>query len=127
MALGELTKQFAKQAISDQVTDLLDSGKPKQPESLGQIILAQVQAMQRACKEDQELAVLFNAGSETIRVVELYVPSAQLLVLTGHDPNRNLTRIISTPESIQLVCKVLTVQAGATPSRINFLLPKPKA
>lgn len=99
MALGELTKQLAKQAISDQVTDLLEPSKSKtaQPESLGQIIVGQVQAMQRACKEDQELAVLYNAGAETIRIVELYVPSSQLLVLTGHDPSRNLTRIISSP------------------------------
>lgn len=128
MAFGELTKQFAKQALTDQVSDLLDT-KPKAPpppETVAGIILGQVQAMQRACKEDQELGVYAYAGPEVIRVIELYMPVPQMLVLTGHDTNRNLTRIISAGDIVQLTCKVLKVQSGAQPVRVNFLVPKAK-
>lgn len=126
MALGEITKQLATQAIGD----LLDSEKtpapsPGQPEKLHTVILGQVQAMQKALKEDQELVVLFTAGAETIRVLEIIVPSPQIFVLSGIDPQKNTTRIISPVASTQLVCKVMRVQAPAKPTRVGIILPKP--
>ncbi len=124
MALGEFTKQFAKQALSEQVTDLLDPARPPKPqaaESVAVSILNQIQAMQRACKEDQELTVLFHTGQEMIRIVEVYLPSTQLIVLTGLDANRNLTRVITPPDATQLVCKITKVQPGIAPARINLI------
>jgi len=61
-----------------------------------------------------------------LRVLEFYAPSAQLLVMTGIDTDRNVTRVISPIEAVQLVCKVMSTQAGAKPARINFINPKPK-
>ena len=127
MALGELTKQIAKQALTDQVSEIFDPKQPAKtagPENLALTILGQIQAMQKACKEDQELLAFYHAGAESIRIVEVYVPSPQLLVLTGFDPRNNLTRIISPVQSAQVVCKIVKLNPGTTPSKINFITPK---
>ena len=124
MALGEIAKQLAQQALVDQVAP--KPATPAQPESVGAIMLGQVQAMQRACKEDEELVVLFRSGPETVRVLEFIVPSWPVLVLAGLDDVKNTTRVVTTPESVQLVCKVMKVQSPGKPARVNFRVPKPK-
>ena len=128
MAFGEITKQLAQQALGNTITEALE-GKPApvQPETVGGTMLAQIQAMQRALKPEEELVVLYRSGAEAIRVLEFYAPSLQVLVMTGLDQNKNVTRIVSTPESLQLVCKVMRAHAPAKPIRINFITPKPKA
>lgn len=129
MALGEFTKQLAQQAIGNQVKDLLETpAVAPAPEGIGPTIFTQVQAMQKALKEDQELVVLFHSGAETIRVVEFFAPSWQVAVLTGLDANKNVTRIVSPFESLQLICKPMrSAPAPAKPLRINFIAPKAKA
>ena len=121
MALGDLTKQLVLDAMrqpdSPPVAD--SSG------NVGATILGQVQAMQKALKDDQELVVLCSAGGETLRVLEFFLPSWQVAVLTGVDSGKSISRVISPVESLQLVCKV--VKAAAKPTRINFFTPKPKA
>lgn len=119
MALGEITKQLALQAIGNAA-----AGPAAQPESLGAAITAQMQAMQKALKDDQELLVLCQASGETVRVLDVYVPTWQVFVLTGSDANRNTTRIISPPEVLQLICKVVKAPVGAAPHRIQFKTPK---
>lgn len=131
MAFGNLTKQLAAQALGNTVDSVLDSrgekqSPPAQPENLCAIIVGQIQAMQKALKEDQELMVLCQPGGERIRIFEVYVPSPQILVLSGTDSEKNMTRIISPGQSIQLVCKVMKVQPGAKPTRVSFIAPKPK-
>lgn len=118
MALAEITKQLALQAIGNATAP-----SPAQPEHLGTAILGQIQAMQKALKEDQELLVLCHAASETVRVLEFYVPSWQVFILTGLDSNRNVTRVIAPAESLQLVCKVIKAP-GTPPNRIVFKIPK---
>ena len=120
MALGELTKQLAMQAIGNAATPT-----PAQPETLGAAILGQIQAMQKALKEDQELLVMCQAGAESVRVLEIFVPSWQIFILAGVDANRNTTRIISPAEALQLVCKVIKAPPGPQPNRIIFKTPKP--
>jgi hypothetical protein len=141
MALAQLGKQLAQQMVGEKMKDVMDSlrppdmakildpqklEKPAPPaagETLGSIIMGQIQAMQRACKEDQELVVLCSAGLEVLRVLEFYSPAPQVLVMTGIDTDRNITRVISPVGAAQLVAKVMSVQPGAKPARINF---KPK-
>ena len=124
MAIGEIGRQLATQAIGD----LLDSEKPAtnpgQPEKLYAAILAQVQAMQKALKEDQELVVLFNSGTESIRVFEIFVPSPQVLVLSGIDSQKNTARVILPVASAQLICKVVRIQPPARPTKVGIVLPK---
>ena len=144
MALAQIGKQLAQQMVGDKIQDVMDSLRPpdaakildpakqeKPPaaapgENLGTVIVGQIQAMQRACKEDQELVVLCTAGHETLRILEFFAPAPQVLVMTGIDTERNITRVILPVGAVQLVCKVMSVQAGGKPARINFINPKPK-
>src|ERR1700676_3781075 len=103
MGLGEITKQFAKEAIESQVKDVLSipetpaaekPGVPAAPEPVGATIIRQVQAMQAALKENEELVVLFHTGQETLRVLDVFQASPQVIVLAGFDAEKNITRIV---------------------------------
>lgn len=124
MALGDLTKQIAQQALLSATTK--EPAGPPPPDHVCAIILGQIGAMQKALKEDEELVVLFHNGAERIRVMEIFAPSRQVAVLSGTDPDRNLTRVISAVESLQLVCKVMKVAPGAKPVRVSLVTPKQK-
>jgi hypothetical protein len=142
MALGEIAKQIAGQALKAPVKDVLDSLRPPDAsqvseavknarpaaasgENVGTIVLGQIQAMQRALKEDEELLVLLHNGLETMRVMEIYVPSWSVAVLSGIDSDRNLTRVIAPVESLQLICKVMKAPTGAKPVKVAVIAPKP--
>lgn len=128
MALVELGKQLAQQAITDAITGK-DKEKEKEPASApgtGMVIFGQIHGMQKALKEDEELVVMFQSGVERVRVMEIFLPSPHVAVLTGTDANRNLTRLISPVDALQLLCKVMKVAAGAKPMRVNLVTPKPK-
>jgi hypothetical protein len=57
-------------------------------------------------------------------VLEVYAPSWHVLVLTGMDPDRTVTRVISPVESVQLVCKPIAAAPGTKPTKIRFVTPK---
>jgi hypothetical protein len=128
MALSEFTKQIAQQAILSASSK--DPGPASQqsapPENLMAVFLSQVSAMQRALKEDEELAVWYQNGPERIRVMEIFAPSRQLAVLSGIDAERTLTRVIAAADSLQLVCKVMKASPGSKASRVALITPKPK-
>ena len=121
MALGDLTKQLASQAIRNAVNP---PAAPPRPDNAGTAILAQVQAMQKALKEDEELIVLWHAGGETVRVLEFFFPSWRVAVLTGVDKDKAVTRVIAAAESLHLVCKVSKAAPPAAPARIKFVTPR---
>ena len=81
--------------------------------------------MQKALKPDDELVVLLSAGNETVRVLEIYAPSWQVIVLTGVDSEKNVTRVISNADHLQLVCKVMKSRTPEKPIRIGITTPKP--
>jgi hypothetical protein len=127
MALGDLTRQIAKEALLSATS----SAPKEQPataaaptENLGATIFSQIQAMQKALKEDEELVVLYAGGAERIRVLEIFLASRNIAVLTGPDSERSLTRVISPIAALQLVCKVARTPAGAKPVRVNLVTPK---
>jgi hypothetical protein len=125
VALVDLTKQLAGQAL--RAKDAIDAIRPADQapaEDLCAVVLGQVQAMQRALKEEDELQVLCSAAGETVRVLEVFVPSPNVVVLTGIDTNRGVARVISHIEAVQLVCRVVKVQPPARPARISFIVPK---
>jgi hypothetical protein len=130
MALSDLTKQFAEQAIRNVASKA--AAPPPQVDNLGAAILGQVQAMQRALKEDEELVVLLTAGGAVLRVLEFFLPSWQVAVVTGTDSDRpdqndkNVTRVVSPVALLQLVCRVVKVPPPGKPGRIGFVAPKPK-
>jgi hypothetical protein len=126
MALGEFTKQIAQQALMNATTKepAAPAPAPPQTENIGAVILGQVAAMQKALKEDEELVVTFQSGAERIRVLEIFTPSRHLAVLSGQDADRNVTRVISPVDALQLVCKVMKAPAGAKPVRVGLVIPK---
>ena len=73
--------------------------------------------MQKALREDDELVVLFPAGGEMIRVLEIFLPTKALVILSGLDAQRNTTRVVSPVDAVQLVCKVVKVAPSAKPTR----------
>jgi hypothetical protein len=144
MAFGNIGRVIAGQAIESTKKNVLDAlrvpetgktaekiqaDRPAAPpggENIGAVILGQIQAMQRAMKEDQELVVLFETGGETLRVLEIFVPSPRVFVLAGIDAEQNVTRVVIPAESAQLVCKIMKVAPDAKPIRVNVLSPRPK-
>jgi hypothetical protein len=135
MTIGSLGKALANQAMETTKNTVMDAVRPSDPakpaeakplpQDTGAIIIGQIQAMQRPLREDQELIVTFRAGNEMLRIKEIFVPSAQVLVFAGVDEEGNVTRVIAPVETAQVVCKVLPVAAGASPVRVNVLTPKP--
>lgn len=130
MALVELGKQLAQQALADAIT-----GKEKDKEaapaasgapSTGLVIFGQISAMQKALKEDEELVVLFQSGVERIRVREIFLAAPAVAVLTGADATGNLTRAIVPVDALQLLCKTMKAPAGARPLRVSLVTPRPK-
>ena len=125
MSLGDLTKQLAVQALT--TPDKPKAAETAPPgEGSGPAILTQLQAMQKALKDDEELVVLFRYGGETIVVREVYFPTWQVAVLGGVDPNKSTTRVISPADALQLICKVAKVPAGNKAYRVGLIAPRPK-
>lgn len=122
MALADLTKQLAQQAILS-ATEKKEE-RPALSDNVGSILLGQIHAMQKALKEDEELAVWYSGGAEKIRVMEIYFPSWKLAVLSGLDAERTLSRVVAPVESVQLIAKVVKVPAGAKPARVGLVAPK---
>src|SRR5580692_2302624 len=122
MTIGSIGKALANQAIESTKNSVLDtvrtpdpprSTEPHKPAAVssdtGAAIVAQIQAMQRPLKEDQELAVLFRAGDEMLRVNEIFVPNPEVLVFAGVDSQGNVTRVISPVNAALVVCRILTL------------------
>jgi hypothetical protein len=126
MALADLTKQLAKEALLSATADPPPVAPPPGTDSMGNIILGQIHAMQKALKDDEELALWFGSGAERIRVLEIYLPNWKLAVLTGYDSERTLSRVISPVDALQLVAKVVKAPAGAKPGRVGLVAPKTK-
>ena len=125
MDLGGITKQLAAQALASATQE------PAAPStaagtSTGVVILNQIGAIQSSLKEDEELMVVWQSGAEKIRVLEIYLPSPQVAVLTGLDGNRALARVISAVEALQLTVRTVKVQGGAKPVKVGLVVPKPK-
>src|ERR1039458_9927644 len=119
MAFADLTKQLAQQAILSATKDPpAATSAPGEP--AGKVILAQLALMQRALKEDEELIVLFHAGGERIRVLEVFLPSPEVAVLSGTDANR------APAQSIELLCRTVKVPPPARPARVTLVVPKAK-
>ena len=125
MAFVDLTKQLAKEAFLSATKD------PPAPlaapaDNVGAIIFGQIHGLQKALKDDEELVVWFINAGEKLRVMEIFLASPKVAVLSGHDAERNLTRVISPVDALQLVAKVMKTPPGAKASRVGLIMPKGK-
>jgi hypothetical protein len=125
MAFVDLTKQLAQQAIQSAMQDPPPAAAAP-ADSPGAVMLNQVGAMQKALKDDEELVIHLQCGAEKIRVMEIFLPSPHVAVLTGIDANRVMTRVVSAVAALQIVVRTGRVQAGAKAVRINLVMPKSK-
>ena len=139
MALADFGRALTNQALDTAKGSMLDAikggpdAKPQAPapspgpapESVGAVMLAQIQGMQKALKDDQELVVQFRSGEEMLRIVEIFVPSPQVFVLSGNDGQQRLTRIVAPAATVQLICKVLRVAPGVNPVRLKIMTAAP--
>jgi hypothetical protein len=121
MAFVDLTKQLAQQALLSATQEPVAA-----PENSGAVMLGQVGAMQKSLKDDEELVVFVNCGAERIRVMEIYLPSPQVALLSGVDSNRTPARVVSAVEALQLVTRIGKVQPGAKALRVSLVMPKAK-
>ena len=131
MGVGEITKQIAKEALLNVTRDPAPPaagavGPAPVADVTGAAMLAQIAAMQKALKEDEELVVHLSAAGEKLRVVEIFLPSPAVAVVSGVDANRVLTRVVTAVAAMQLVCRTAKVAAGAKPARIGLINPKSK-
>jgi hypothetical protein len=130
MPFGDLTRQFAEHAIGKSTKELLGESlggeKPASvpADSVGAVMIAQLQAMQKPLKDDEELVVSCELGREAVRVMEIFIPSWNVAVLIGFDSSKAVTRVVAPFETLRLVCKVAKVAPPAKPSRIRVVTPK---
>ena len=126
MALGEFTKQLAQQAILSATEKPARETAPvaAASENLGGVFLAQIAAMQKALKEDEELVLHFQSGADRVRVMEIFLPSPGVAVLSGVDQDRMFARAISAVGALQLVARVQKMAPGAKPARVALIAPK---
>jgi hypothetical protein len=124
MAFVDLTKQLAQQAIQSAMSDPPPAAPS--PDNPGGVMLNQIGAMQKALKEDEELIIHLQNGEDKIRVMEIFLPSPQVAVLTGIDANRVMTRVVSAVSALQLLVRTGKAQAGAKSVRVNLVVPKGK-
>lgn len=144
MALADIGRVITGQALDTAKNSVIDAitgdtakktpapaapaaAPPPAHDNIGAVILGQVQAMQKSLKEDQELVVQFRSGEEMLRILEIFVPSPQVFVLSGNDGQQRLTRIVTAAASVQLICKVLRVAPGTPPVRVKIMTPAPRA
>ena len=132
MGIGAITKQLAQEALGTGVQNVLDTfsdNKPeaaaKPPDTLPSVILGEVNAMQNALKDDQELLVTCTIGATTLRVLELFVPSPLAIVVTGNlQGGEGVARLITPATALQLLCRPVPVKPDAKPVRIRLITPK---
>ncbi len=125
MAIGEFTKQLAQQALLNVTKDPpKEASAPPEAENVGATMVAQLNAMQKALKEDEELLVFFHGGAERIHVMEIYLPTWGLAVLSGVSQDRVKARAISPVAALQLVVRVGKAQPGAKAARLSMVTPK---
>ena len=127
MAFVDLTKQLAKEAFLSATKDPPAAAPAAAPaDNVGAIIFGQIHGLQKALKDDEELVVWFAGAGEKLRVMEIFLPSPKLAVLSGHDAQHNLTRVISPVDALQLVAKVMKAPPGAKAARVGLVMPKAK-
>ncbi len=131
MGLGDLTKQLVLDSLRppdlSTIADAIIGTKPPPPsqtDNVAAVIIGQVQAMQKAVKDDEELVVLYNTGVETLRILEIFIPVWRVAVLTGIDTEKLVTRVILPAESLNLTCKVMKPPPDTTPARVRVIAPK---
>ena len=87
---------------------------------------AQFAALAKILKEDEDLAVYASVGADRMRVFDIEIASATLIVLHGIDNEGARTSALVHPDALNFVCKVLKLKPGAKRRPVGFHAPGAK-
>jgi hypothetical protein len=90
-------------------------------ESVRDVISGHIKALQAALADDEQLLIFFDSNGERITVYRVTFPSWHTVCLFGVDGGGNRTSIISSIDAVQLIHKVIKIEAPQKPVRIGFL------
>jgi hypothetical protein len=83
-------------------------------------IEVEVKFLQDHLAPDEELWMYYTNGFEFVRVLEITLPSTNVVVMSGHDQDGNDVRVLAHINAVQFTCKVVRVQPDEKPKRIGF-------
>lgn len=86
-------------------------------------VKAQLAALGKRLKEDEDLAVYCCIGADKMRVFDLEIASATLVVVHGLDPEGILTSALLHPDALNFLCKVVKLKPGAKRRPVGFRPP----
>jgi hypothetical protein len=81
---------------------------------------AQLAALAKILKEDEDLAVYANIGPDRLRVFDVEVASATLIVLHGIDAEGARTSGLVHPDALNFFCRVVKLKPGTKRRAVGF-------
>ena len=87
---------------------------------------AQLAALGKILKEDEDLAVYASVGADRMRVFDVEIASATLIVLHGIDAEGARTSALMHPDALNFVCKVVKLKPGVKRRPVGFRAPAAK-
>ena len=86
-------------------------------------VRAQLTAQGKHLKEDEDLAVYCGAGPDRMRVFDIEIASATLVVVHGIDPEGGRTIAMMHPDALNFLCKVIKLKPGVKRRLVGFRGP----
>src|SRR4051794_7724328 len=84
---------------------------------------AQIAVLSKILKEDEDLAVYATIGADRMRVFDVEIASATLVVLHGIDAQGARTSALVHPDALNFVCKVAKLPPGTKRRAVGFHTP----
>ena len=84
---------------------------------------AQFAALAKILKEDEDLAVYASLGADRLRVFDIEIASATLVVLHGIDAEGARASALLHPDALNFLCKVVKLKPGAKRRPVGFHTP----
>jgi hypothetical protein len=85
---------------------------------------AQLAALGKILKEDEDLAVYATIGPDRMRVFDVETASATLIVLHGIDAEGSRTSALVHPDALSFLCKVVKLKPGLKRRPVGFRAAK---
>jgi hypothetical protein len=81
---------------------------------------AQLAALAKILKEDEDLAVYATLGGDRMRVFDVETASATLIVLHGIDAEGSRTSALVHPDALNFLCKMVKLKPGLKRRPVGF-------
>jgi len=105
-------------AINDLVSNL--KATPEMQADFLDAARNQFAALSKRLKEDEDLAVYCSIGPDRMRVFDVEVASATLVVVHGIDADGVFTSLLAHPDALNFVCKVVKLKPGGKRRPVGF-------